>query len=56
MVVKEFLENTIIEEALVKNCQENRQLNTMRKFFRVCRRNVLIVVNNRVQIENIPVG
>ena len=56
MVVKQFLEMTIIEEALMKNCQGNHQLNTMRKFFRVWRRNVPIVVNNRVQIENIPVG
>ncbi|KAL9696011.1 hypothetical protein quinque_015296 [Culex quinquefasciatus] len=53
-VVREMLEETVREEALVKNCQENRQVNTMRKFFRVWRRNVLMVVNNRAQIENSP--
>uniref|UniRef100_A0A1Q3EZ29 Germinal-center associated nuclear protein n=1 Tax=Culex tarsalis TaxID=7177 RepID=A0A1Q3EZ29_CULTA len=53
-VVRDFLVETVREEALVKNCQENRQLNTMRKYFRVWRRNVLMVVNNRAQIENSP--
>ncbi|XP_062537368.1 protein xmas [Armigeres subalbatus] len=53
-VLLEFLKATIREETLVKNCQENRQLNVVRKFFRLWRRNVRMVMDNRMQIENSP--
>ncbi|EAT38213.1 AAEL009871-PA [Aedes aegypti] len=53
-VLREFLEGTIREETLVKNCQETRQQNVMRKYFRLWRNNVRLVMDNRMQIENSP--
>ncbi|XP_065092452.1 protein xmas [Ochlerotatus camptorhynchus] len=53
-VVLEFLVEMVREETLVKNCQENRQLNVMRKYFRLWWKNVRMVTDNRMQIENSP--
>ncbi|XP_055531058.1 protein xmas-like [Wyeomyia smithii] len=50
----EFLSATVREEAIVRNCQENRQLNVLRKYFRLWRRNVHQLLDNRLQIENSP--
>ncbi|XP_058444936.1 protein xmas-like [Malaya genurostris] len=53
-LLAEFLAETVREEVLVRNCQENRQMNMMRKYFRLWHRNVHIVMDNRMQIENSP--
>ncbi|XP_053686152.1 protein xmas [Sabethes cyaneus] len=50
----EFLNSTLREEAIIRNCQENRQLNMTRKYFHLWQRNVHKLLDNRQQIENSP--
>ncbi|XP_055586084.1 germinal-center associated nuclear protein [Uranotaenia lowii] len=53
-VLGELVSELVREEMLVRQSLENRQLNIMRKFFKIWRKNAHQVVENRAQIENSP--